>query len=261
MSYDTILTDVNDDVLTITMNRPEKLNAWTPKMGGEMAAAIRDANADDDIIAIIVTGAGRGFCAGADMAEVFQAQLDGDADERSPYDWVGLMRVSKPIIAAVNGPAIGVGLSQTMSMDHIVAAAGAKFSLRFVKVGVVPELASSNLVPMRVGFGKASELMLTGKTILAEEAAQIGLIDHVVEPDQLLTAAHEMARAMGDNPQASLRFTKQLITENMSRSSLGEVQRMELQLLKQAYATAEHKEAIAAFLEKREPDFKAARKG
>ncbi len=259
MNYETILTAVDDGVLTVTMNRPDKLNAWTPQMGAEMANAIEAANGDNDIVAIVVTGAGRGFCAGADMTEVFQAQLDGDEEDRTPLDWVGLMRRCKPIIAAVNGPAIGVGLSQIMSMDHLIAAEGAKLSLRFVKVGVVPELASSQLVPMRVGFGTASELMLTGKTILAEEAAAIGLIDRVVAPEDLMAAAYEMAHAMGDNPQASLRFTKQLLTENMSRSSLGEVQRLELKLLNQAYDEPEHKEAIAAFLEKREPDFRAAR--
>jgi enoyl-CoA hydratase/carnithine racemase len=228
-------------------------------MGLEMATAVTAANDDKNIIAIVVTGAGRGFCAGADMSEVFQAQLDGDEEDRTPLDWVGLMRSCKPIIAAINGPAIGVGLSQLMSMDHIVGAAGAKLSLRFVKVGVVPELASSHLVPMRVGFGKASELMLTGKTILAEEAADIGLIDQCVEPEQLLDAAHEMAHAMGENPQASLAFTKQLLTRNMSETSLADVQRLELKLLKQAYETPEHQEAIAAFLDKREPDFKTAR--
>ncbi len=259
MSYETILTDVVDDVLVITMNRPAKLNAWTPTMGAEMAAAVEVANDDTNIIAIVVTGAGRGFCAGADMTEVFQAQLDGDEEDRTPRDWVGLMRSCKPIIAAVNGAAIGVGLSQILSMDHIIGAAGAKLSLRFVKVGVVPELGSSNLVPMRVGFGKASELMLTGKTILAEEAAEIGLIDRCVEPEQLLDAALEMAHEMGENPQASLAFTKQLLTANMSNDSLRDAQRLELELLNQAYETPEHKEAIAAFLAKREPDFKAAR--
>ena len=259
MSYETILTTVVDDVLTITMNRPEKLNAWTPQMGLEMAAAIGTANDDNDIIAIVVTGAGRGFCAGADMSDVFQAQLDGDEEDRTPLDWAGLMRSCKPIIAAINGPAIGVGLSQVMSMDHIIGAAGAKISMRFVKIGVVPELGSSHLVPMRVGFGKASELMLTGKTILAEEAADIGLIDRVVEPEHLMDAAYEMAHAMGENPQASIRFTKQLLTDNMSEASLKDVQRLELKLLNQAYTEPEHKEAIAAFLEKREPDFKAAR--
>lgn len=274
-SYDTILTSVTDDVLIITMNRPEKLNAWTPTMGAEMAAAIMAANEDDDIIAIVVTGEGRGFCAGADMSEVFQSQLDGESDggsgsgggtdgepapKRERVDWVSLMRSSKPIIAAVNGPAIGVGLSQILPMDHIVGAEGAKFSLRFVKVGIVPELGSSKLVPMRVGFGKASELMLTGKTILAEEAAEIGLIDRVVAPDALMDAALEMAHAMGENPQAAIGFTKQLITDNMTEDSLAEAQRRELRFLNEAYTTPEHKEAVSAFLAKREPDFKAARR-
>lgn len=258
-SYETILTSREGGVEIITMNRPERLNAWTFTMGRELGDAVAAANADDDVIAIIVTGAGRGFCAGADMEAVFQAQTDGEAQSTGGRDWVGLMRTSKPIIAAVNGPAIGVGFSQILSMDHIVAARGAKLSLRFVKVGVVPELASSQLVPMRVGFGKASELMLTGKTILAEEAAEIGLIDRVVEPEDLMAAAHEMAHAMGDNPQASLRFTKELLTANMAEASLRDVQKLELSLLNKAYETPEHKEAVRAFIEKREPDFKAAR--
>lgn len=163
------------------------------------------------------------------------------------------------MIAAINGAAIGVGLSQVLSMDHIVAAEGAKLSLRFVKMGVVPELGSSQLVPMRVGFGRASELMLTGRTLPAEEAAEIGLVDAVVPADSLMDAAHEMAHAMGENPQASLAFAKQLLTENMFAASLKDVQKRELALLDQAYETAEHKEAVAAFLEKREPDFRAAR--
>lgn len=264
MNYESILTETVDGVLTITMNRPEKLNAWTREMGAEMAHAIAAANADNDVIAIVVTGAGRGFCAGADMSAVFQAQLEEKADEDAPEppsmgDWVGLMRSSKPIIAAINGAAIGVGLSQVLSMDHIVAAEGAKLSMRFVKVGVVPELGSSKLVPMRIGFGKASELMLTGKTIVAEEAAEIGLVDRCVAGDQLMDAAYEMALAMGENPQASLAFTKQLLTENMTETSLKQVQKLELALLDQAYETPEHKEAIAAFLGKRDPDFRAAR--
>lgn len=264
MNYESILTEVSNGVLTVTMNRPEKLNAWTRQMGAEMAHAIAAGNADNDVIAIVLTGAGRGFCAGADMSAVFQAQIDeksGEATEQPADmgDWVGLMRSSKPIIAAINGAAIGVGLSQVLSMDHLVAAEGAKLSLRFVKVGVVPELASSKLVPLRVGFGKASELMLTGKTILAEEAAAIGLVDRCVPGDQLLDAAYEMAHAMGENPQASLAFTKQLLTENMTETSLKQVQKLELTLLDQAYETPEHKEAISAFLGKREPDFRAAR--
>lgn len=263
MAQRQILTSLNDGVLTITMNRPERLNAWTPTMSFEMTEAIVEANQDPSVIAIIVTGAGRGFCAGADMEEVFQNQLDGSAPRPTdrPRDWVGLMRESKPIIAAINGAAIGVGLSQTLSMDHLIAAEGAKLSLRFVKMGVVPELASSLLVPMRIGFGRASELMLTGRTLVAEEAAEIGLIDRVVAAGELITAAHEMAHAMGDNPQASLAFTKQLLTQNMFASSLSEVQKLEMTLLESAYETPEHHEAVAAFLTKREPDFRAARGG
>ena len=194
------------------------------------------------------------------MQAVFQDQIDGSAEDVGrTRDWVELVRESKPMIAAINGAAIGVGLSQVLSMDHIVAAEGAKLSLRFVKMGVVPELGSSQLVPMRVGFGRASELMLTGRTLPAEEAAEIGLVDAVVPADSLMDAAHEMAHAMGENPQASLAFAKQLLTENMFAASLKDVQKRELALLDQAYETAEHKEAVAAFLEKREPDFRAAR--
>ena len=267
MGYETILTEISSGVLTVTMNRPNKLNAWTFQMRAEMADAIVAANADNDVIAIVVTGAGRGFCAGADMAAVFQAQVDEKAESddgtsqlaSDRCDWVGLMRSSKPIIAAINGAAIGIGLTQVLSMDHLIAAEDAKLSLRFVKVGVVPELASSKLVPMRIGFGKASELMLTGKTILGNEAAAIGLVDRCVPADQLMDAAYEMAHAMGENPQASLAFTKQLLTENMTETSLNQVQKLELALLEQAYETPEHKEAIAAFMGKRDPDFRTAR--
>lgn len=260
MAYEQILTSVDDGVLTITMNRPERLNAWTRLMGAEMQQAIVAANADPSVIAIIVTGAGRGFCAGADMEAVFQDQLDGTVDETaSTGDWVELIRQSKPMIAAINGAAIGVGLSQVLSMDHLVAAEGAKLSLRFVKMGVVPELGSSKLVPMRVGFGRASELMLTGRTLPAEEAADIGLIDRVVPAESLMDTAHQMAHAMGENPQASLAFTKQLLTANMFATSMKDVQKLELAMLDQAYVTPEHKEAVAAFLEKRQPDFHSAR--
>lgn len=258
-----ILVETTDGVVTITMNRPERLNAWTYQMNRELVDAIEAGNADPDVIAFVLTGAGRGFCAGADISEVFKAQADGEGsgESRPPTtDWVSLIRGSKPCIAAVNGAAVGVGLTQILPMDHLVAAEGAKLSLRFVKMGVVPELASSKLVPMRCGFGVASDLMLTGRTILADEALQLGLIDRVVPADELLAAAHEMAHAMGENPQSSIAFTKQLLTANMTEPDLATVQRLELQLLSQAYQTPEHKEAIAAFMDKREPDFSAARR-
>jgi len=262
MSYETILTENRDGVLVITMNRPERLNAWTRQMGGELRAAIENANDDDDVNAIVVTGAGRGFCAGADIEAVFKAQADGQADSSSnegPGDWVGLVRESKPMVAAINGPAIGVGLTQILPMDYLVAAQGAKLSMRFVKMGITPELASSHYLFARVGFGQASELMLTGKTIPADEALALGLVDKLVDPEALLDSAVEVARAMGENPQSALRHIKALISANAAETDMRAVQKREMQALNEAYKSPEHKEAIAAFMEKREPDFKAAR--
>ncbi len=169
------------------------------------------------------------------------------------------MRGSKPIVAAINGAAIGVGLTQVLPMDMLIASRGAKLSVRFIKMGLVPELASSHFLALRCGFGAASELMLTGKTISADEAKEIGLVDKVVEPADLLNAAKDAARAMGENPQGALRMVKQLLTQNASEGDTRLVQQREIAALTQCYASPEHKEAISAFLEKREPDFKAAR--
>ncbi len=262
MSYETILTELNDGVLTITMNRPERLNAWTYQMGAELRQAIVQGNEDEDVDAMILTGAGRGFCAGADIQDVFKAQADdnstGSSDD-SPRDWVQLIRSSKPMVAAINGAAIGVGLTQVLPMDYIIAAEDAKLSVRFIKMGLVPELASSHFLVARLGFGAASELMLTGGTVLAQEAVRMGLVDRVTKPDALLAEAHGVARAMGENPQNALRMVKALITENMAEADLSKVQQRELTALQQCYASAEHHEAIAAFMEKRSPDFRKAR--
>ncbi len=262
MSYETILTNQDDGILTITLNRPEKLNAWTYQMSADMTAAITAANDDDDIIGIVVTGAGRGFCAGADIEAVFKAQSENRPAARQGArsgDWVEFVRSSKPLVAAINGAAIGVGLTQVLPMDMLIASRGAKLSVRFIKMGLVPELASSHFLALRCGFGAASELMLTGKTITADEAREIGLVDKVVEPADLLTAAKAAARAMGENPQGALRMVKQLLTQNASEGDTRLVQQREIAALTQCYTSPEHKEAISAFLEKREPDFKAAR--
>lgn len=262
MHYDTLLTDNDSGVLRITLNRPERLNAWTYRMGAELSDAVSRANDDDDVIAIVVTGAGRGFCAGADIQDVFKAQAEGDLPARdgNPRDWVGLVRASKPMVAAINGAAIGVGLTQVLPMDYLIASANAKLSVRFVKMGLVPELASSHFLTLRMGFGRASELMLSGRTVDGAEALQLGLVDRVTSPEDLVSTATAVARGMGENPQASLRMIKQLLTENMSERDLGAVQRREIEALQRCYTSPEHKEAINAFLEKREPDFKAARR-
>lgn len=262
MAYQTILVDQIDGVTRITLNRPERLNAWTFQMSGELTDAIEAANADDDVIAIVMTGAGRGFCAGADMNDVFEARADGRAHDRrdTSSGWVALVRRSKPMVAAINGPAIGVGLTQVLPMDYLIAARDAKLSVRFVKMGLVPELASSHFLALRMGFGRASELMLSGRTVVGEEALAIGLVDRVVDSADLLDVAHDVARGMGENPQAAISMIKALFTENASETDFALVQQRESKALQSCYATPEHKEALNAFMEKREPDFAAARR-
>ncbi len=261
MTYNTILSERQDDVQIITLNRPERMNAWTYEMADELARAINAANDDDDVGAMVLTGAGRGFCAGADVEAVFKAQSEGETLARSEdaMDWVGLVRRSKPIIAAINGAAIGLGLTKVLPLDYLVAGQSAKLSARFVKMGIVPELASSRFLFTRLGFGQASELMLSGRTVDAQEALSLGLVDSVVADADLLDAATTVARSMGENPREAVLMIKELITLNAAETDLHTVQKREGQALKRAYESPEHKEAIAAFLAKRTPDFKAAR--
>ncbi len=261
MSYETILVEQVEGIARITLNRPERLNAWTFQMGAEMADAVLEANRDDGVLAMVFTGAGRGFCAGADIGDVFKAQAEGQSvgKNETPRDWVGLVRASKPMVAAINGAAIGVGLTQVLPMDYLVAAENAKLSVRFVKMGLVPELASSHFLALRLGFGHASELMLSGRTVQGDEALRMGLVDRVTDAESLLPVAMEVARGMGENPQASLRMIKELLSRNASDPDLAAVQKRELEALEVCYASPEHAEAISAFLEKRDPDFKAAR--
>jgi 2-(1,2-epoxy-1,2-dihydrophenyl)acetyl-CoA isomerase len=251
VAYEQILTEQRDDVLVLTLNRPERLNAWTPRMTYELSEAIVEAEADPSIGALVLTGAGRGFCAGADISAVFDAQLQGESGAAAmdhERDWVELLRSTKPIVAAINGPAIGLGLTMVLPCDRLIAARGAKLSVRFVKMGLVPELASSMFLPMRCGLGVASDLMLSGRTILAEDALPIGLVDEVVAPDELLDVAVARAREYGENPAPALRWIKEALTLNANETDARLAQRRELERLVQAYATPEHKAAVAAFL-------------
>jgi 2-(1,2-epoxy-1,2-dihydrophenyl)acetyl-CoA isomerase len=263
MDDETLTLAVDQGVLVVTFNRPDKLNAWTYTLHAELRRAIESANDDAQIDAIVVTATGKGFCAGADMSAVFglsEAQKHQARAEARTDEWIGLLRRCKPIVAAVNGAAVGIGVSLILPMDQIIASAEAKFALRFVKMGLVPELAASHFLQRRVGFGAASRVLLTGDTLSAQEALAIQLIDQVVPADALLEQATSLARRMGSNPHAALRATKQLLTDNAGESDLALVQQRELDALTQSYASAEHKEAVAAFLAKRTPDFKTARK-
>ncbi len=192
MTYSTIRYTTQAPIALITLNRPEKLNAWMPKMSEEMADAIDHANKDRGIGAIVVTGEGRGFCAGADIEHTFKSRLDG----RDPgsdtaggqgglprgLDWISLVRSSKPLIAAVNGPAVGIGVTMILPFDVIIASEAAKFGMVFVRMGIVPELASTHFLVSRVGYGRASELMLSARLVDGKEAREIGLAEYVVAP-------------------------------------------------------------------------------
>jgi len=260
-SYEQIAYEVRDGVAILTLNRPDKLNAWTPCMAEEQVHAIERANDDPEVGAIVMTGAGRGFCAGADMADTFQTRIDGRDPGKdtaggsggmpADVDWVDLLRRSKPILAAVNGAAVGIGLTMILPCDVILASERARFGMLFIKVGLVPELASTHFLVQRMGFGRASEMCLTGRLYPAQEAADTGLVDRLLAPDDLLPAALDLAREIGSNPAPQLRMTKELITRNGSDTDLTAVQQRESELLRVCWETPEHKAAVRAFLEKR----------
>ena len=265
MDYEQITVERRDEVSLVTLNRPERLNAWTPRMSVELADAIERANQDREVGAIVVTGAGRGFCAGADMSDTFEARIDGrDPGEDTAggegglprgLDWVALVRASKPLVAAVNGAAVGVGLTMILPFDVIVASERARFGMFFIKMGLVPELASTHFLVQRMGFGRASEMCLSGRLYAAGEAYEKGLADRLVPHDEVAQQAIALAREIGANPAPQLRMTKQLLTLNGSATDLTEIQRAETRLLRECWETPEHKEAVRAFLEKRPPRF------
>jgi enoyl-CoA hydratase/carnithine racemase len=259
--FEQIIAEKLGEVIKITLNRPERLNAWTPKMMAEMTTVISAANDDNSVGAIVVTGAGRGFCAGADIGAQFAPGVEGRQSEerpagRSGVDWVQLCRQSKPIVAAINGPAIGVGLTMVLPFDQLIAADDAKLSARFVKMGLVPELASSHFLVTRCGFGAASWLALSGTTVLGDEAARLHLVDRAVPKDQVVDEAMAVAAEFAANPPTQVRMIKQLLTANAAETDLATVQRREGEALAVAYKTPEHHEAVRAFMEKRPPVFR-----
>lgn len=258
MTYQQITYEVHGNVAVITLNRPERLNAWTPHMASEQADAIERANNDTAIGAIVMTGAGRGFCAGADMEAEFQTRLSGrqGGDMPAGLDWVALVRRSKPLIAAVNGAAVGIGLTMILPFDVIVASDKARFGMFFIKMGLVPELASSHFLVQRIGFGRASEMCLSGRLYSAEQASQNGLVDHLVPAGQLLGHSLQLGNEISANPDPQLRMTKELLTRNACATDLEDIQRREMEMLRHCFTTPEHREAVQAFVERRPPKFR-----
>ena len=266
MTYSTIRYTTQAPIALITLNRPERLNAWTPLMSQEMADAIGHANDDRGIGAIVVTGEGRGFCAGADIEHTFKSRLDGRdpgtdtaggmGGLSSGLDWISLVRSSKPLIAAVNGPAVGIGVTMILPFDYIIVSEAAKLGLVFVKMGIVPELASSHFLVSRIGFAKASDLMLSGRLIDGREAVEMGLANILCTPEALLPKAFEVGRMFSANPDPMLRMTKDLLTKNACEQDMTLAQKRETDHLRACWATPEHKEAVQAFLDKRPARFR-----
>ncbi len=266
MAYEQILAERRDDVVLLTLNRPERLNAWTPQMASELADTITRANDDRAVGAIVLTGAGRGFCAGADMEATFKKRIDGvdpgantaggDGGMPAGLDWVALCRRAKPLVAAVNGAAVGVGMTMILPFDVLVCSEQAKFGMLFIKMGLVPELGSTNLLVQRIGFGRASEMCLSGRLYRGDEAAQIGLVDRLAPADALVETAVAIAHEIAANPDPQLRMIKQLLSENSLATDIAAVQRRETEMLRVCWRTPEHREAVEAFLAKRPPKFR-----
>ena len=266
MDYQEIIYGTKDACALITLNRPKKLNAWTPRMCEEQVDAIRKANEDNSIGAIIMTGSGRGFCSGADIGDTFQTRIDGEDPGNDTVggsggmpagiDWVKLVRESKPIIAAVNGAAVGIGVTMILPFDVIVAAKKAKFGFVFIKMGIVPELASTHFLVSRVGWGRANEMMLSGNLYSGQEVHKFGLAEYSVKEEELLSKAFEIGNQIAENPDKQLRMTKKLLTTNAVTTNIKAAEELETKLLQECWETKEPEEVVTAFLENRKPKFR-----
>jgi enoyl-CoA hydratase/carnithine racemase len=259
MAYEQIRYDVADGVLTITLDRPDRLNAWTPTMQRELLDAFDRSDADDDVRAVIVTGEGRGFCAGADLAgggETFDYRARGVTDE-IPRDGGGRVALRiydslKPVIAAINGPAVGVGITMTLPMDIRLAATGAKIGFVFARRGIVPEAASSWFLPRLVGISQAMEWVATGRVFDAEEAQQGGLVRSVHAPDDLLPFAHSLAREIADNAApVSVALARRLMWRGLGAAHPMAAHRADSRAMFSRGRSADAVEGVTSFLEKR----------
>jgi enoyl-CoA hydratase/carnithine racemase len=264
MSYNTIRYQVEDGILTLTLHRPEKLNAFTGEMMQEMLDAFDRADADDSVRAIIVTGEGRAFCAGADLSSggnTFDADGRGDRPGGLPPDGGGVLtlrifELKKPIIAAINGPAVGVGVTMTLPMDIRLAADVAKFGFVFARRGIVPEACSSYFLPRVVGINQALEWCYSGRVFSAQEALERGLVRSVYEKDALLPAARAIAREIADNTSAiSVTLVRQMMWRMLGADHPMEAHRVDSRGVYATGRSPDAKEGVESFLEKRPARF------
>ncbi len=260
--YEQILYERSERVALLTLNRPEKLNAWTPKMELEFIDAVERAARDPQVGALVVTGAGRGFCAGADISGWSEQLKTGVGSPDSPADPkdgspdvpIALSR-GKPTIAAINGASVGVGFTMPLACDIRLASDRARFSARFVKVGLTPECGSTRYLPLVAGLPNALFLTLTGRIIDATEAKERGLVDRIVPHETLMDEALALAQEIAANPMDAVWAAKRLMHQNATEADLRRVVTLETYLIREMRRLPAHAEAVRAFTEKREPRF------
>lgn len=265
MEHSQIRYDVDDHVATITLHRPDRLNAFTGTMMREMIAAFDAADADDDVRAVIVTGAGRAFCAGADLAAGGETFAGGGSDVRGaagvPRDGGGMLTLrifesTKPVIGAINGAAVGVGVTMTLPMDIRLASTAARFGFVFTRRGIVPEACSSWFLPRVVGIDTAAEWCYTGRIFAAREAEERGLVRSVHEPDALLPAAREIAAEIAANTApVSVALTRRMLWRMLGADHPMAAHRVDSRGIRSRGASADAKEGVESFLEKRPPEY------
>ena len=253
----TILYEKKENIGYITLNIPDKLNALRQEMKDELATLLREIRYDRELRAVIITGAGRAFCAGGDVSTMGDKQKHNDGRERMRLrcDWIReLFHLEKPVIAAVNGYAFGGGLSIALLSDFIICSDKGSFQASFINIGLIPDSGAAWGLPKRVGIGKAREICYTGRTVKAQEALEIGLADKVVPADELMDAATEFARKLAAGPTYSIGLTKALLNRTYE-NSFNDYLDHEVGYQAAAYQTADHCMAVKAFLEKTDKNF------
>jgi 2-(1,2-epoxy-1,2-dihydrophenyl)acetyl-CoA isomerase len=257
---DTVTLQRRGGELRITLNRPDVMNAWDTQLGTELLAAVQEAAGDDTVRAVVVTGAGRAFSSGADLRAGFELTPDGHPDVgtalRDRYHPIiaGLRRMPKPVLAAVNGPAVGIGCSLALAADLIVARESAYFLLAFVNIGLVPDGGSSLLLPERVGLARATEMAMLGERIGAGAALEWGLINRVAADDEFDAAVDELAARLAAGPTAAYAGAKRQLNDWLFARMDAQLD-FEAAVQQQAAASGDFREGVQAFLEKRRAAF------
>ena len=265
MAYEEIIYDVSEQIATITLNRPDKLNSFTNRMLKEIIAAFDESDADDNVRAVIVTGSGRAFCAGADLSGGGETFAKGGSDVKAKTgvmrDGGGLVSLrifesKKPVIGAINGAAVGVGVTMTLPMDIRLASTTSKFGFVFAKRDIVPEAASSWFLPRIVGISQATEWCFTGRMISAEDAKEARLVRSVHAPEDLLSAAREIAREIAENTApVSVALSRQMLWRMLGADHPMQAHRVDSRAINSRGASDDAREGVMSFLEKRPADF------